>query len=854
MSTRACICIMLLAFCHVRIRAQALTMQLPPGRSGAAATENPSAQAALPDAPDAEVSLQDIPVAQLVPATPTGVPVVIRAREQEKKGDLYTLRGGVEIDYQDYVMLADDATYNRATGDIAAWGHLQLTGGPDHEEFSASHGTMNLDAQTEHLYDVIGSVSVPTTVHHSPSFTPGLNVVPTNSRGYTAPNPFLISGKEFIKYGPDRYALIQGSMTSCVLPRPDWQIFAPHILVDEGTAKAWNSNFRLLGYPILYLPYVTHAVNATGRQSGFLIPELETGSGIKGTVIGDQYYWAINRSADLTVGAQYYSLRGWEQNAEFRFKGRGNDFAHGLYDGLEDRGLAPLYVNQGGQDTLIMARRDITPYLRAVTHSEYLSSYVFRQVFAENFSVAVSSEVKSWAFITHEKNGFAGSFDLERYQNYASDTSGDEIRLLHLPRLEFDAADHSLGRSGVLASGEASFGFLSRSEPQYRSHNVGRMDAFPHISMPWIADGWSFRPTIGLRETLYSHSQDLGPVPPDAPPPPTGLTGSFAAQGGPVTRDASLNRKAVEADIQILPPVLERDFSGPFLAKRFGVELRHTIAPEVNYRYVAGIDKFNQVPRFDATDIFSDTNEVEYGVTQRLFIKRLHPEPCPAAVPGGPPLPADCGEVSRQWLSWFVGQKYFADPTFGGAVIPGRRNIFTTTLDFSGVSYITAPRSVSPIVSRLRVNASTNTDLEWDFDYDTKAGRVAGSDVFADYRHGNFFSGIGHSLLNAVGETPLPANQPANFVNYDQMQLLVGYGGMNRPGLSAAAKSNLDLNGRSLEYLGMQATYNFNCCGFTVEVQHYALGTVRDETTETFSITLSGVTAAGNLVRAERLF
>lgn len=805
----------------------------------------------IPDAPDVSTDVQQLPVARVEPAAPTGVPVTIRARQQEKQGDVFTLRGDVEIDYLSYVILADQVTYNSATGDLTADGHLQVTGGPNHERLTASHGTMNLNAQTEHLYNAIGSLSMPAPTRSASAFTPGLNVVPTNNRSYTAPNPLLIHGKELIKYGPDHYVLIEGRVTSCVLPRPDWQIFAPHILVDEGTAKAWNANFRLLGYPILYLPYVTHAADTNGRESGFLIPELETGSGIKGTVIGDQYYWVINRSADMTVGVQYYSKRGWEQNGEFRYKGRGNDFLHGLYDGLEDHGIAPHYVNQGGQDTIVMGRRDFTPYLRMATHAEYLSSYVFRQVFAENFSLAVSSEVKSWAFVTHERNGFATGLEMQRYQNYASDAPGDEIRILHLPRLEFDAADHALGRSGILASGVASFGFLSRSEPGYRSHNVGRTDLFPHLSMPWLADGWTFRPTIGLRETLYSHSQAFGPVPigtiptfdTDTPPP-----------GGPVTRDASLNRKAVEADVQVLPPVLERDFDGPFLAKAFGLKLRHTIEPEINYRYVAGVDHFNRVPRFDPTDIYSDTNEVEYGVTQRLFLKLLHPKPCPEEVAGAQPAPQDCGKASRQELSWFVGQKYFADPTFGGAVIPGRRNLFTTTLDFSGVSYITAPRNLSPVVSRLRVNPTGDIDLEWDFDYDTKTGRFAGSDVFANYRHGYLFSGIGHALLNAVGETPVPPIMPANVVNYNQMQVLLGYGAMSKPGLSVAGKANLDLNGRTLEYGGVQATYNFNCCGFTVEVQHFALGTVRDETTETFSITLSGVTAAGNLVRAERLF
>jgi LPS-assembly protein len=838
MRTRACICITLLAFCHAGTRVQALTNQFPPGEAALAAAqaaprgEDNAAPDALPDAPAG-----NIPIAHPIPSAPAGVPVEIRAIQQRKQGDTYVLRGEVEIDYQDYIIRADHATYNSATGDVVADGHLQVDGGPDDEEFSASHGTMNLNAQTGHFYDVLGSVGVQNAGRR--------NV-------YTTPNPFLMSGKELIKKGPDDYQLIGGSMTSCRIPKPHWRISAPRILVQGETAKAWNANFRLLGYPILYLPYVTHAVNTSGRQSGLLIPVFSPYDNIKGTVIGDSYYWAINRSTDLLLGFQYYSLRGFEQSAEFRFRGHGNDFLRSDYDGLEDRGIGPNHsINQGGQDTLIMGRHDLTPNTRAVVNAEYLSSYTYRQVFAPNFALAVSSEVKSWAFLTNEKDGFASDIDFERYQNYASDLPGDQVRILHLPAIEFDAVDHSAAPSHLLLGGEASADVLSRSQPYYRTNDVGRVDLFPHISMPWIKDGWTFRPEAGVRQTLYSQSQILGPVPGIPPPtPPNVPPGQYAV---PTRDSASLVRGAVEAGMQVLPPVLERDFTGPVLAKHFGVALRHTIEPELNYHYVAGVSNFNNVPRFDPVDIYSDTNELEYGLTQRLFLKRLHPKPCDKD-PVKAKRQKDCGEKSREWLSWFVGQKFFADPTFGGAVIPGRRNVFTSTLDFSGVAYITSPRSFSPIVSRFRANASANTDLEWDFDYDAKAGRVAASNIFANYRRGDFFTSFGHALLNAVGETPLPPNQPPNFVNFNQMQLLLGYGALTKPGLSAAASGGLDLNLRSLEYATVQTNYNFDCCGVAVEYRDYSLGAIRNEHVVSFSFTLAGVASAGNLKRAERLF
>ena len=137
--------------------------------------------ASLPDAPVAQVSLTGIPIAQRIAAQPKGTPITIHAQQQEKQGDLYTLRGEAEIEYQDYILRADRITYNAATGDVEAAGHIQLDGGPDSEEITASHAQMNLNAQTGRFYDVLGSVGV---LHGT-----GQNAV------YTTPNPFLISAR-----------------------------------------------------------------------------------------------------------------------------------------------------------------------------------------------------------------------------------------------------------------------------------------------------------------------------------------------------------------------------------------------------------------------------------------------------------------------------------------------------------------------------------------------------------------------------------------------------------------------------------------------------------------------------------
>ena len=106
-----------------------------------------------------------------------------------------------------------------------------------------------------------------------------------------------------LQTGEDNYRIIDGTMTNCRLPRPDWQIISRAINLDDGTASTSNSFFKLLGIPVFYLPYLRHPVDETGRESGLLIPVVSNSS-IKGFIVGEQVYWVINRSMDMVIGAE----------------------------------------------------------------------------------------------------------------------------------------------------------------------------------------------------------------------------------------------------------------------------------------------------------------------------------------------------------------------------------------------------------------------------------------------------------------------------------------------------------------------------------------------------------------------
>jgi LPS-assembly protein len=862
----------LLLLCHPQLWPQQLSKQFPPAeQQGQAAAPTQNSTPAQPPAgqdkdstyPD-EPSLQStMPEAHVVPAPPQGVPVKIEADTQSyaktSAGGLYTLTGHIVIHYKDYVVSADHATYNQDTSEIVAEGNLHVDGGPDEAHFVAGHGTMNLDAHTAHLYDVTGTLGEGRTsqVKTVTTVLPGVGTLQQAKPVFTSSSPFALTARELIQTGENRYHIVQGTMTSCRLPTPDWQLVAHNFFLENGVARAKSSWFELQALPVVhkvpvfYMPYVTHPVNADSRESGILIPMFGKDTQ-KGWIFGEDVYFTLGRSADLLIGSQYYSKRGFAPNGLFRYKGRGYDFATFRFNSLLDR--LPGTENQGGVDLLFDGRHDFDAETRAVADVEYLSSYTYRQAFESNYVVAINSEVKSQAFLSHAHNGLFEGASFNRYQSFQSSAgspSGEqEIRILHLPTLQFEGVDRYLPDTPLMWGINATGTSLSRSEPGFETSKVvPRFDFYPHLALPFHFDGWTVRPLIAVRDTFYSKSQN---------PAPLGML--------PTERDATVNRKDFEASVDLRPPAVMRDFSAPWLERLLGADVRHAIEPEVQYRFVGGINNFDSVLKFDGVDVASDTRELDYFLTQRLFLRHLHTHPCTGDDALGPD--ETCGGGTSDWLSWTIGDKYFFDPDFGHAVTPGTRNVLDTTLDLSGVAFLERPRNYSPIISRLRWQTTAATNLEWDVDYDTKTGRLDSSNLFANYKHGDFDFTISdahlHTLPGATPSSPTPGSSAATGtsptsvstteINFNQLRVSAIYGSPIKTGLSVGMNLGYDFTLNNLQYASGQATYNWNCCGLSFEVRRYQLGTVPAHTTFLYNFTLANVGSAGTLSWAERVF
>ena len=885
MRSRNLVFITLLILCHSQLRGQTLTNALPPSQSQQTPSAPPASSPqdsvarpssdSLPDDPDQQL----LPVAKPEPPPATGTPVQASADSQSWAGNVWTGIGGVEFHYRNYILHADKVTYDQHTSEVHAEGHVQVAGGPNDILINADHGDMRLDLHTGRFYQVSGSQGVRSSGH---------SVV------FSTANPFLFSGRVLIETGEGEYRIVDGSMTNCHLPKPDWRIISRSISLTDGEASARNSIFKFLGIPIFYLPYVRHPTDDTGRESGFLIPYGENSS-IKGLVIGEQVYWVINRSMDMVIGSEYFSKRGWAPNGDFRYKGPAFDHLTIRWNALLDRGVEqpsgavanpglchtysctgdrgteqpkgtaePTFangkpqpesttpgmelVNQGGVDITALGRKELSPETRVAGIVEYLSSYVYRLVFDDNYSQAINSEVRSDVSLTHTHNGFMPSVSLDRFQTFGSATNGDEARILHLPNLRYDVLDRPLGSAPVYWGLGSSLDYLSRSEPNFHAHNVGRVDVYPHLSLPLSAGGWNFTPEFAVRDTFYTDSQ----IP----------TLTTTNGGTPTFSHSPLNRADIEAGIDIRPPALERDFSLPGGT----YELRHVIEPELTYRYIGGIGvQAQNVLLVDTSDIATNTSEADLSVTQRFYVRNTSTtQPDPTSVQpcvedqqladkqttGNRETSVQCPAHQREWASWQLAAKFFFDPYFGGAVISGRRNVFDSTLDLTGVAFLTDPRNLSPITSRLRFEAIKNLRIEWDVDFDPKAGRLQSDNLYAGYSWANTTIGVGHEMLNAVDEN----NGAASTIQSQQVQPFVYVGKQSRVGFNFAANASYDFVQGAMQYAGVQAVYNWDCCGLTIGYRQFELGSIRDEHEYLYSFTLANFGNVGTVRRTNSVF
>jgi LPS-assembly protein len=560
------------------------------------------------------------------------------------------------------------------------------------------------------------------------------------------------------------------------------------------------------------LPYATLPAEKR-RESGFMVPDVGDTSQ-KGIVLGDSLYWAPVDWMDTTLGASYFSSRGWSQKGQFRMRPWESASLDASYFGVIDRGLEQQNgppIKQGGHETKLLFTSLLPDGWRAVADLDQLTSLTFRLAWSDTFREAVNSEVRNDAFLTNNFGGFSLNLAALSYRNYLSATPQTSITLRTAPEARISSVDQAFfNKLPFYFSFDAFTGAEHRGEnvtPFETPAFVERSELAPSVTVPlhW-ADWLSVTPSFTFRSTYYGDQL---------------RNGALLSQG--------LFRNTEELSVDIRLPVFERVWDGG------DTKWKHVIEPEITYNYVNGVNDFGRFIRFDEDETLTDTNEIEYGVTQRLF-RRTGPG------------------VADQLVTWTLAQKYFFDPTFGGALVPGQPNVFQTLDALTPFAFADVARHFSPIVSDLRIDPGKRFDTQFILNYDPQRNRLNAIGTLLKLKpYKESFITLAHfSVLNL----PLkPSPPPPNFEQRsNQLRTLFGYGDQNRIGWNLMMGASYDFTRQEFQNQIVELSYNGSCCGIGFEYRRFSFGSIRNENQYSVVFRIANLGSAGALRRQEKIF
>jgi LPS-assembly protein len=197
-----------------------------------------------------------------------------------------------------------------------------------------------------------------------------------------------------------------------------------------------------------------------------------------------------------------------------------------------------------------------------------------------------------------------------------------------------------------------------------------------------------------------------------------------------------------------------------------------------------------------------------------------------------------------EFLAFSVMQKYYFDPTFGGAFIPDELNQFYPLNTLTGFSATGIERNLSPLSMSLRVTPKPGISYDMRFDYDPKLGRLRNASIWTAWRHDKYLFAGTYVKTNSL--------EPSTFAAHN-IQGQFAYRSPEQRGISGSMTLSYDFQTQKLLASTARMNYMWNCCGVAVEYQQYSLD-LRRENRVTFSFSLKGIGHFGNLRRPDSLF
>lgn len=215
------------------------------------------------------------------------IEVIAKTLESTKDSVLAT--GDVLVYYDDSVIKATTAKYNKKTKLLVLDGNIEMIGYEGTKEH-ATHMEIHTESKEVHFEKLF--------------FTSGNDVWLFTDHAHSLDGNYTFGKSIF---------------SSCAVENPLWTIIFDKAIYDsnERYMKVYDAKVSFLDVPFLYTPYLAFSTH-NKRSSGLLIPELGYSSS-EGFLYEQPIFWAISDSMDLEFNPQVRTSRSIGLYATFRF-------------------------------------------------------------------------------------------------------------------------------------------------------------------------------------------------------------------------------------------------------------------------------------------------------------------------------------------------------------------------------------------------------------------------------------------------------------------------------------------------------------------------------------------------------
>jgi LPS-assembly protein len=755
--------------------------------------------------------------------------LTVESAKQDVSGSenvrVFVYEGNVDVRIGTYRLQADKVTVHEADNRVIAEGSVVFDQA-DQQRITGSRGEWNYRTKTGYFVDSTGYT----------------NQTQDGTRIY-------FTADRVEKVSLDTIVATNVQVTACDEDVPKWSFHASKARIKTGDrVYVYSPKLKLKDIPVFSLPYASVSIKPRDRASGFLTPTFG-GSGAKGARLSTAYYQTLGRSADFTFRSDIYTSRGLGFGGDFRSRANSRSYLEFGFYAVKDRIFGPeadeAHPDQGGSSLYADGVHYFKNGFVAVADVNITSNLAFRQVFSDNIQQAISPEETSQVFINKNHDDYSFNF-LARTQ--VTSLTNARIRIRQLPSVSIDRRPRLLKflkELPIYFSFTGSADGVSRKEtvedevqfvndvggnPILSPSIVQRLDFFPRFELPLHFAGWSITTSASGRATYYSNSID------------------------PTTRNVlsrNITRAYGEFELDVRPPAFAKDFNR---GGRFFV--RHLIEPYIIYRKVSGINNFDRIIRFDYLDAVADTNEIEFGITNRFFTRRSteNVSDVPERVTDDENRPL-LSTQPYEALTVTLRGKYFFDPFFGGALITNQRNQFYPINTLSGFVYGGVPRRFSPINVDARYRPRRHLFVDVRTDLDTHGGGMrALSTTFGLNKSiveifQSFYYTRAIELAPSLAQFADPNGFEAGTVRGSQWGPSVFLGNRER-GLFGGSSFFFDFQKRpgrgdsSLISSTVTLGYGWDCCALATQFSSFNVG-LRKENRLVFAFRLNGIGSFG---------